>query len=76
MDDVLRTVARDFWVSRHRIKRGERKTAVCLARDELCRRLYDQDGHSYPEIGKFLRLHHTSILMAVRRARGRLKQAD
>ena len=72
MDQVLREVAREFWISRFRIRARTRSQTVCVARDELCRRLH-ADGYSYRDIGEFLHgRDHSTIIYAVQRARARL----
>ena len=56
-DEALADVASDFQVSRRKIKSPKRGTArVCLARDELARRLYEQ-GFTLREIGEYLNAH-------------------
>jgi chromosomal replication initiation ATPase DnaA len=46
-----------------------RHRSVVRHRDQLCLRLRDK-GWSYPAIGRALGRHHTTIIAAVRRARG------
>lgn len=72
-DDLLKVVASDFGIAARRIKsprKGGR--SVCLARDELCRRLYAR-GYSQGDIGRFLGdRHHSTVTKAVQRAEARL----
>ena len=72
-DEALADVASDFQVSRRKIKSPKRGTArVCLARDELARRLYEQ-GFTLREIGEYLcGRDHSTISVAVRRANRRI----
>lgn len=70
--DILKEVARDFFVSERDLRGRSTSTSVSFARDELCRRLREV-GFTYPEIGEFLGGRtHSAVIIAVRRAEARV----
>ena len=73
--DILANVASEFRVGRRKLKSKDRGTKrTCLARDELCRRLYEA-GYTYYDIGNFLKRTHVGVMLAARRAEERLTKA-
>ena len=73
--DTLKAVATDFRIARSKLIASQRGTKrVCLARDELARRLREL-GYTYYDIGSFLGGRtHVGVMLAVRRAEARLKE--
>ena len=43
-----------------------READICRVRELVCYKAYREAGMSYPQIGRVLRRHHTTILHAVR----------
>ena len=69
---ALKEVAEEFGVSARKIKASAKGTKIiCAARDELCKRLYDQN-YSLNDIGSFLcGRRHSTIFAAIKRATAR-----
>jgi chromosomal replication initiation ATPase DnaA len=52
------------------LRSAQRHKSICVIRDEVAWRLREQ-GHSYPDIARVLKRHHTSVIVAVSRYEGR-----
>ena len=71
---VLKDVAAEFCISQRKIKSPKKGSRiVCVARDELCRRLHNL-GYSTTDVGEYLcGRNHSTISAAIKRANGRLE---
>lgn len=74
MRDVAEEAAREYGVDLGQIRSRARSRAVVRARQEAMRRIRDEMGRTYPEIGQWFGLDHTTVIHGVRRARERLSQ--
>lgn len=73
--EILRQVAKEYFVSVHDITSTRRRKWEVIARQETMRRMREDLKMSYPEIAFILkRTDHTTVLYGVKRARARLKE--
>lgn len=63
--DVISAVAYDFGITARRILSRDRTHLVMLARRTVCYVLHKR-GSSYPQIGRWLGIDHSSVIHAVR----------
>lgn len=66
MKEIIQLVADAYGFNPSDILGNSRKQGVVLAREEACS-LLDGMGLSLPEIGRRMKLDHTSVLVAIRR---------
>lgn len=70
--NIIQEVTKKHAIDLDRIVGRSRQWSVLKARDELCFRLRNETHWSYPEIGRFLNKHHSSVIAAVKRYKERL----
>lgn len=69
--DTVHAACEGLELPPERILSGRRDRETAHARQELCRRLHDEQGWSLSRIGRFLDKDHTTVLHGVRQARRR-----
>lgn len=71
LSTMLEEVARSHHVTQGEVVGRTRRLTPTKARHELWRRLRDEHGFSYPEIGSLFDRDHTTIMAGIRNARAR-----
>ena len=72
IDQVLSVVEREFSLPAHSLRIRTNQRRIVRPRQLAMLKLYEPDVRSYPVIGRFFEMHHTTVMHSIHTARKRI----